>query len=216
VRFDCVIKARVGGFLLDAEVRSDAKLVALYGPSGAGKTTFLHAVAGLVRPLDGKVAVSGAVLFDRAARINLPAHRRRLGYVFQDGRLFPHLSVERNLRYGLRFTPAAERRIDEATVVALLGLESLLHRWPATLSGGEKQRVAIARALMTSPRALLLDEPFAALDTGRKSELLAYVERLRDELDTPILFVSHDRAEVDRLAGDIVLLDNGRVQATSM
>jgi len=209
--FDCAIKAKAGGFLLDAAVASDRRLVALIGPSGAGKTTLLNCVAGLIRPLEGHVRVAGVTLFDRAARIDVPAHRRRLGYVFQDGRLFPHLRVQGNLRYGQRFVPPGEAHADEAAVIALLGLERLLHRWPSTLSGGEKQRAAIARALMTSPRALLLDEPFASLDAARKGELMPYVERLRDELDIPILLVSHDRAEVDRLAQEVVSLEGGRV-----
>jgi molybdate transport system ATP-binding protein len=211
MRFDCAIKAAAGGFLLDATIVSDAKLVALVGPSGAGKTTFLNAAAGLIRPSEGHVRIAGATLFDRGARIDVPAHRRRLGYVFQDGRLFPHLRVQGNLRYGRRFVPEGEAHVEEAAVIELLGLERLLHRWPATLSGGEKQRTAIARALMTSPRALLLDEPFASLDAARKGELLPYVERLRDELDIPILLVSHDRAEVDRLAREVVMMDGGRV-----
>jgi molybdate transport system ATP-binding protein len=210
VRFDCSIQARVGSFRLKAQVASDARVLALFGPSGAGKTTFLHAVSGLLRPLAGHVRIAGETLFDPAGRINLPAHRRRLGYVFQDARLFPHMKVQENLRYGLRFVPPAERRIEEATVVALLGLERLLQRWPDTLSGGEKQRVALGRALMTSPRALLLDEPFAALDASRKGELLAYIERLRDELDVPILLVSHEREVVDRLAQEVVAIEEGR------
>lgn len=212
MRFDCAIQARVGTFRLKAEVRSAAKLLALFGPSGAGKTTFLNAIAGLLRPHDGHVRIAGETLFDKAARVDVPAHRRRLGYVFQDARLFPHLKVQENLRYGLRFVPPAERRIEESVITGLLGLERLLHRWPDTLSGGEKQRAALGRALMTSPRALLLDEPFAALDASRRDELLAYIERLRDELDVPILLVSHEQAVVDRLAQDIVRIEEGRTE----
>jgi molybdate transport system ATP-binding protein len=207
MRFDIRMQVRRGAFTLEADIESEARLLALFGPSGAGKSTLLHAIAGLVRPRSGRIGVDGEILFDRDARVDTPTHRRRVGYVFQDGRLFPHLKVGANLRYGSRFARAAPRAPD---VVALLGLEQLLDRWPSTLSGGERQRVAIGRALLGGPRVLLLDEPFASLDRARKAELLAHVERLRDELAIPMVLVSHDEVEVKRLADEVVVVENGR------
>jgi molybdate transport system ATP-binding protein len=207
------IEVRRGAFHLEAAFRSDAPIVALFGRSGSGKTTLVEAIAGLARPLRGRVAVGGRTLFDSAAGIDLPPERRRIGYVFQDGLLFPHLSVGRNLEYGERLTPAGERFVERARVVALLGLARLLERRPATLSGGEKQRVAIGRALLASPRLLLLDEPLASLDAARKAEILHYVELLRDDLKLPIVFVSHALEEVTRLADRVVLMAEGRVLA---
>lgn len=200
-----------GAFTLDVAFESSARAVALWGPSGSGKSTVLHAVAGLLRPAEGRVVVDGRVLLDTRARAFVPPHRRRIGYVFQDGRLFPHLSVRRNLLYGRLFAPETERFGSLDEVVALLGIGHLLRRRPATLSGGEKQRVAIGRALVAAPRLLLLDEPLAALDEARKAETLPYLERLRDELTLPMIYVSHSRPEVERLASEVVRLENGRV-----
>ena len=205
------VRHRRGDFVLDVAFESDARVVALFGPSGSGKTTLLHVVAGLIRPHRGMVRVEGRVLADTASGTFLPPHRRRIGYVFQDGRLFPHLSVRGNLAYGRRFAPKRERYADPGEVVALLGLGPLLDRRPQTLSGGEKQRVAIGRALLASPRLLLMDEPLASLDAARKAETLPYVERLRDELRIPIVYVSHSREEVDRLADEVVELRAGRL-----
>lgn len=212
--FDIDIVAHAGDFALEAQIVSNARVVALVGPSGAGKTTLLSTVAGLLKPDLGHVRIAGATLFDRQAGTVVPPHRRRLGYVFQDGRLFPHLSARGNLRYGVRFAPAEEVHADETAVIERLGLAAFLDRRPATLSGGERRRVAIGRALMTSPRALLLDEPFASLDAARKAELLPYIERLRDDLAIPILLVSHDERDVDRLAEAVVHIDNGRTSPT--
>ena len=203
-----------GGFALDAKFTSSGRLTALFGPSGGGKTTLVNLIAGLERPDGGRIAVDDAVVFDRHAAIDLPTHRRRVGYVFQDGRLFPHLTVRGNLLYGRRLTPRHERWGSLDRIVAMLGIGSLLQRRPASLSGGEKQRVAIGRALLASPRLLLMDEPLAALDQARKEEIIPYVERLRDEMRLPIVYVSHAIEEVARLADSIVLLAGGRVVAT--
>lgn len=199
------------GFQLNVTFEAPNGITALFGQSGTGKTTVVNAVSGLLRPAAGRIVLSGEVLFDARAGINLPVHRRRLGYVFQDGRLFPHLSVRQNLTYGRRFAPrgASGPSLDEVT--GLLGLGALLDRRPGALSGGEKQRVAIGRALLSWPRMLLMDEPLAALDSARKEEILPYLERLRDRTGIPILYVSHSVAEVARLATSVVVLEAGRV-----
>jgi molybdate transport system ATP-binding protein len=204
---------RLGAFDLDVTFESSGRLIALFGPSGSGKTSIVNIIAGLVRPHEARVEVEGRVLTDTRAGIVLPPHRRRIGYVFQDARLFPHLSVEQNLRYGRFFTARAERYADFGQVVEMLGIGHLLGRRPSGLSGGEKQRVAIGRALLASPRLMLMDEPLAALDDARKAEILPYIERLRDETKIPIVYVSHAITEVARLATDIVVLAHGRVAA---
>lgn len=201
----------LAGFELRVAFEAPAGVTALFGRSGAGKTTVINAVAGLLRPQAGRITLSGEVLFDAAARIDLPVHRRRLGYVFQDGRLFPHLSVRQNLIYGRRFAPRGAAGPDLAEVAELLGLTAMLDRRPGALSGGEKQRVAIGRALLSWPRMLLMDEPLAALDAARKEEILPYLEQLRDRSGLPILYVSHSVAEVARLATSVVVLEAGRV-----
>ncbi len=208
------IAHRQGEFSLDIAFAADAHVVALFGPSGSGKTTILNVIAGLVRPKEARIAVGGRVLVDTGAGVFVPPHRRRIGYVFQDGRLFPHLSVRRNLAYGRWFAARTERWAKPQEVVALLGIGHLLDRYPGTLSGGEKQRVAIGRALLASPRLLLMDEPLASLDEARKRETLPYIERLRDELAIPIVYVSHSLVEVERLAGRIVRIEAGRLATT--
>jgi molybdate transport system ATP-binding protein len=205
------VRHALGDFSLDVAFESSARVIALFGPSGSGKSTLLNVIAGLIRPQAGMVRVEGRVLTDTAAGTLVPPHRRRIGYVFQDTRLFPHLSVRRNLAYGQWFTPGGERYANPEEIVALLGLRPHLDRRPPTLSGGEKQRVAIGRALLASPRLLLMDEPLASLDAARKAETLPYIERLRDELAIPIVYVSHSRDEVDRLADEVVHLEAGRV-----
>ncbi|MFT4056596.1 MAG: ATP-binding cassette domain-containing protein [Novosphingobium sp.] len=175
-------------------------LTALFGSSGAGKTSLLDAVAGLLRPAEGRISVAGKPLFDRAASIDIKPEKRRCGYVFQDLRLFPHRSVRRNLEFGLRKGVT----LDWSHTLDLLGIAHLLDRMPATLSGGEAQRVAIGRALLSTPEFLLMDEPLASVDLARREEILRLIERIRDELRLPILYVSHDRAEVERLAQTIV------------
>lgn len=199
------------GFALDVAFEAPPGVTALFGRSGSGKTTVINAVAGLLRPDQGRVALDGQVLLDTAARHSLPVHRRRLGYVFQEGRLFPHLSVRQNLLYGRWFAPRGQAATLDR-VVEMLGIGALLSRRPGALSGGEKQRVAIGRALLCNPRLLLMDEPLAALDDARKAEILPYLERLRDQTDVPILYVSHAMAEVARLATTLVVIEAGRVQ----
>jgi molybdate transport system ATP-binding protein len=201
-------------FTLQARFQSEERLTALFGPSGAGKTTLVNAIGGLVRPDWGRIVVEGRVLVDTRQGIFLPKHKRRIGYVFQEGRLFPHLNVRQNLLFGRRFTPRPERKASVGGVVDLLGIGHLLDRQPSTLSGGEKQRVAIGRALLTDPQLLLMDEPLASLDEARKAEIYPYIERLRDEGDVPMVLVSHSVAEIARLATSIVVLSEGQVAAS--
>jgi molybdate transport system ATP-binding protein len=205
------IHHRLGDFVLDAAFESSGRLTALFGSSGSGKTSIVNLIGGLIRPRRGRIMVDGIVLVDTDRSTFVPSHKRRIGYVFQDARLFPHLSVAQNLRYGRFFTLAAERYADFDAVVELLGIGDLLARRPGLLSGGEKQRVAIGRALIASPRLILMDEPLASLDDARKAEILPYIERLRDETKIPIVYVSHSAAEVARLATDVVVLAAGKV-----
>jgi molybdate transport system ATP-binding protein len=191
----------------------DAKICWPFGRSGCGKTTAVDLIAGLRRPDAGRIDIDGTTLLDTARHLHVPAQRRRVGYVFQDGRLFPHFDVRGNLDYGRRRAPRAPARIGFDDVVTLLGLGALLERRPGQLSGGEKQRVALGRALLAQPRLLLLDEPLAALDQARREEVLPYLERLRDQLSLPMLLVTHDFDEVLRLATHVVLMDRGRLLA---
>jgi len=208
------VRHRLGAFTLEAAFESAGRLTALFGHSGSGKTTLVNLIAGLQRPDAGRIAIDGRTLVDTAARRFVPVHRRRVGYVFQDARLFPHLTVRQNLAYGRLFAPRAERWADVPRIVELLGIGPLLDRRPGRLSGGEKQRVAIARALAASPRLMLMDEPLASLDEPRKAEILPYIERLRDDAGIPIVYVSHAIAEVARLATDVVVLAAGRLVAS--
>jgi molybdate transport system ATP-binding protein len=207
------IRHRQGDFRLDVRFEAPAGVTALFGPSGSGKSTLVAAIAGLLRPDQGLVAVDGETLLDTAGRLFVPPHRRRIGCVFQDARLFPHLTVRQNLLYGRFFAPKDRRREPLDRVVELLGIDGLLARRPAGLSGGEKQRVAIGRALLAGPRLLLMDEPLAALDDARKAEILPDLERLRDRAGIPIVYVSHAVAEVARLATSVVMLAEGKVTA---
>jgi molybdate transport system ATP-binding protein len=208
------IEHRLADFALDIHFRAGRGLTALFGRSGAGKTSVVNAIAGLLRPRRGRIVMDGSVLLDTERGICVPTHRRRVGYVFQEGRLFPHLTVRQNLLFGRWFAPARERRAGSLDdIVDLLGIAALLDRRPGRLSGGEKQRVAIGRALLASPRLLLMDEPLASLDARRKDEILPYLERLRDEARMPIVYVSHSIAEVTRLATTIVLISAGLVHA---
>jgi molybdate transport system ATP-binding protein len=196
-----------GTFVLAAAVRIDARTAALFGPSGAGKTTILDAIAGLRHPSRGSIVVDGRVLYSSDARIDLPPHQRHVGYVPQDVALFPHMNVRRNLLYGRH--PGVSPELDR--VVGMLEIDRLLDRRVTDLSGGERQRVAVGRALMSGPSLLLLDEPLAAVDVPLRRRILPYVQRVRDELRIPILYVSHDREEVSALADVVVLVENGRV-----
>jgi molybdate transport system ATP-binding protein len=207
------VEKRLGEFSVHADFTGERGITALFGPSGSGKTSIVAMIAGLSSPDRGRIALGDEVLFDSATRIDVPAHQRNAGYVFQEGRLFPHLSVRRNLEYGgwMRGLPRDQAAFSH--VCELLDIGGLLDRRPGKLSGGERQRVALGRALLMQPRLLLLDEPLASLDAARRSEILPYFERLRDEAQMPMVYVSHDADEVRRLASRVVLLENGRVTA---
>ncbi|MFH1153867.1 MAG: molybdenum ABC transporter ATP-binding protein [Pseudomonadota bacterium] len=208
------VRKRQGNFSLDVSFQgSESGVTALFGESGAGKTSVINMVAGLTRPDSGRITINGFCLFDSAHSINVPTEKRRIGYVFQDGRLLPHLSVLSNLVYGMNLTPKGLRFVTVDQVVGLLGIGHLLHRRPAKLSGGEKQRVAIGRALLTSPAMLLMDEPLASLDAARKSEVLPFITRLSREFAIPILYVSHSVDEILHLASRIVIMEKGKVLA---
>lgn len=210
---DVALKHSFGQFALDTAFRVErACVTALFGPSGAGKTSVINAVAGLFRPAEGRIAVNGRVVLDTKAGVFIPARARRMGYVFQDTRLFPHMNVEGNLRFGWRRAPAPMDEHGIEDVVEMLGLARLLERRVTALSGGEKSRVALGRALLSSPDILLLDEPLAALDAARRAEILPYLERLK-ETGLPMLYVSHNVDEVTRLADEVVMLHDGKVTA---
>lgn len=202
-------------FTLDLDLQLPGRgVTALYGHSGSGKTTCLRCIAGLEKAGRGRIQINDEIWQDSPRKLFVPPHKRSLGYVFQEASLFAHLSVQANLEFGLRRIAKAQRRVDMAQATELLGIGHLLQRHPQHLSGGERQRIGIARALLTSPRLLLMDEPLAALDSKRKSEILPYLERLHDELDIPVLYVSHSQDEVARLADHIVLLSDGRALAS--
>jgi molybdate transport system ATP-binding protein len=194
---------RRGSFRRAIAIRSDRRVIALVGASGAGKTSLLHAIAGLLRPQSGRIEVAGRCLFDAERGIDVPAHRRRIGVVFQDARLFPHLVVRRNQLYGLHGEARREPRFALDAIVELLGIAPLLARATAGLSGGELQRIALGRALLSQPRILLLDEPLSMLDMDRRDELLPYLQRVRDEVALPMIYVSHYPDEVRRIADEV-------------
>ena len=196
-----------GSFTLDIDLRLDRPVTALFGPSGAGKTTVLDAIAGLRTPGSGSITINNRVVFDSRSGINIPTHRRHVGYVAQDVALFPHMNVRRNVLYGRR----DGQKLALPTVSRMLEIEGLLNRDVPQLSGGERQRVALARALMSAPELLLLDEPLAAVDVERRRRILPYLERVRDELRVPIVYVTHDRSEATQLANEVVVLQEGRV-----
>ena len=213
-RLEVDVRASIGGFALDARFTAPTTgITALFGRSGAGKTSLINVLAGLARPIEGRIALGDEVLFDDARGVDLPPERRRIGYVFQEGRLFPHMTVRRNLLYGANRLAPAERDARFAHIADLLGLERLLRRRPRDLSGGEKQRVAVGRALLTAPRLLLMDEPLASLDPGHKRDILPYIEKLRDAERVPIVYVTHAMEEIVRLADTLVLLSDGTVAA---
>lgn len=208
------VEKQLGTFKVAVRFQATRGATALFGPSGAGKTSVVNMIAGLLRPDRGRIALDDTVLFDAAARIDVPPHRRRIGYVFQDGRLFPHLSVRQNLDYGRRMSGRPPDAGALGHVVELLDIGPLLERRPRMLSGGERQRIAVGRALLMRPRLLLLDEPLAALDAARKREILPYLVRLRDEAGVPIVYVSHVAAELRHIATHVVRLEAGAVVAT--
>jgi molybdate transport system ATP-binding protein len=208
------IEKTLGRLTLGAAFEATGGVTALFGPSGAGKTSIVNMIAGLMRPDRGRIVLNGETLFDSAAGVERPAWRRCIGYVFQEGRLFPHLSVKRNLDYGRWMGGHPPDPAAFAHTVELLDIGRLLDRRPGKLSGGERQRVAVGRALLMRPRLLLLDEPLASLDAARKADILPYFERLRDEARVPMIYVSHDSREVRRIASRVVMLEDGRVTAT--
>lgn len=208
---DVRLEKKLGDMELQASFKAPPGVTALFGPSGAGKTSLVNLIAGLLKPDKGRIALGEKVLFDFSRKIDLPPEQRGVGCVFQDGRLFPHLSVKSNLLYGMRLVPPQRRHLGLDEVVELMGIAHLLKRRPATLSGGEKQRVAVGRALLTSPRLLLMDEPLASLDQARKQEVLPFLARLPKELDLPIIYVSHSPREVEFLADRVVKLSQGKI-----
>jgi len=210
---DVDVEKKLGTFSVAARFQAAAGVTALFGPSGAGKTTIVNMIAGLVTPDTGAIALDKTVMFDAAAKINLPPYRRGIGYVFQEGRLFPHLSVRQNLDYGRRMSGRPRDADEFARIVTLLDIGQLLDRRPRLLSGGERQRIAIGRALLMRPRLLLLDEPLASLDAGHKREILPHLIRLRDDSNVPMVYVSHTAAELRQIATKVVRLEAGRVTA---
>jgi molybdate transport system ATP-binding protein len=210
---DMYVRRKQGDFMVEVAItQTEMGVTALFGPSGAGKTSIINMLAGLMRPDAGHIRINGRCLFDAQKGIDVPVHRRQIGYVFQDGRLLPHLSVRANLNFGLKLTPPARRYVAFDAVVELLGIGHLLDRRPAKLSGGEKQRVAIGRALLTSPQLLLMDEPLASLDGPRKAEVLPFIRRLAREFHVPIIYVSHALEEILNIANHLVVLENGRIK----
>jgi molybdate transport system ATP-binding protein len=204
---------QLGEFSIEAAFTSEGRVTGLFGASGAGKTSLINMIAGLLKPDRGFIAIDDETLDDTAARVHVPPYRRRIGYVFQDARLFPHLDVSQNLDYGRRMNGLKRDPASEARITDLLDIGGLKDRRPGQLSGGERQRVALGRALLSKPRLLLLDEPLGSLDEGRKVEILPYLVRLRDEAGIPMVYVSHDAAELRQLATQIVMLRHGRVTA---
>lgn len=207
------VEKRLGEFSLAARFETKGGVTALFGPSGSGKTSIVHMIAGLLAPDRGRIELDGETLFDQAARINVPTHRRRIGVVFQEGRLFPHLTVAQNLDYGRWMSGLKPDPAEQERIIGLLNIGSLLARRPGKLSGGERQRVAIGRALLRKPRLLLLDEPLASLDRARKLEILPYLARLRDEAKVPMIYVSHQAGEILRIASQVVRIEDGQVLA---
>ncbi|MGB7317845.1 MAG: molybdenum ABC transporter ATP-binding protein [Planktotalea sp.] len=204
------IQQQLGAFTLDAQVNAGAGTTVVFGRSGSGKTSLINAIAGLSTPQNGRITLGDRVLFDAVQGINMPVHQRRIGYVFQDARLFPHLNVAQNLEFGARFASTPPSPAEHARLIEVLGISALLKRRPAALSGGEKQRVALGRALLSAPELLLLDEPLAALDEARKQEILPYLERLRAEGGPPMIYVTHDMSEIVRLADGLTVMRDGR------
>jgi molybdate transport system ATP-binding protein len=207
------VAKQLGEFAIEASFASEGSVTGLFGASGSGKTSLISMIAGLLRPDCGTIAIDGETLDDTAAGVHVPASRRRIGYVFQDARLFPHLDVRQNLDYGRRMNRLAQDPAQHTRVTDLLDIGRLLDRRPGQLSGGERQRVALGRALLSQPRLLLLDEPLGSLDEERKAEILPYLVRLRDEASVPMVYVSHDPGELRQLATQIVMLRRGRVTA---
>ena len=213
MKLDVQVRLRRSGFALDVDLHLTHPVTGIFGPSGSGKTTLLHLLAGILQPDAGVIRLDGELFCDVSAGVWLPTHRRRLGVVFQDARLFPHLNVRDNLRYGQRLVPAEARRFSEEEIVQLLELQPLLARWPAQLSGGEGQRVALGRAILSSPRLLLLDEPLSSLDRRLKEQITPFLVRVRDATKIPMLYVSHDPRDMLSLTNQFAVLDGGMLLA---
>ena len=198
-------------FELDASLQLSQRVTAIYGPSGAGKSTLLSIIAGITQPDSGRIVIDGECLFDSQARINKPIHQRKIGLVFQEGRLFPHLTVEHNLSYALNFTPVQNQQFQLKQIVELLELEALLKQKPHQLSGGEKQRVALGRALLSSPRLLMLDEPLASLDDRLKSQILPFLKLVSTEINIPMIYISHSKKEIMQITDNLIDIHHGKV-----
>jgi len=199
-------------FELDVALQLSHKVTALFGPSGAGKSTLLGIIAGIIKPDNGRITVNGECLFDSRQHINKPIHERRIGLVFQDGRLFPHLTVEHNLDYALRFIPSVQQQFNLHQIASLLEISHLLKQRPHQLSGGEKQRVALGRALLSSPRLLMLDEPLASLDDRLKNQILPFLKLVANEVNIPMIYISHSRDEIMQITSNIVNIENGKIK----
>ncbi len=198
-------------FELDASLQLNQRVTAIYGPSGAGKSTLLSIIAGITQPDSGRIVIDGECLFDSQARINKPIHQRKIGLVFQDGRLFPHLTVEHNLSYALNFTPVQNQQFQLKQIVELLEIGHLLKQRPHQLSGGEKQRVALGRALLSSPRLLMLDEPLASLDDRLKSQILPFLKLVSDEINIQMIYISHSKEEIMQITDNLIDIQLGKV-----
>lgn len=198
-------------FALDVALQLDQRVTAIFGPSGSGKSTLLSIIAGISKPDQGRVMINGETVFDHEKKINKPIHQRRIGLVFQDARLFPHLNVEHNLRYPLKYTPTHEQQFHLNEIADLLEIGSLLKRTTHQLSGGEKQRVALGRALLSSPRLLMLDEPMASLDESLKSQILPFLKKVADEIKIPMIYISHSRDEIAQITNNVVYINAGKI-----
>lgn len=212
------VQARLkrGNFELDAALQLNQRVTAIFGPSGSGKSTLLSIIAGIIQPDSGRIVVDGDCLFDSEKRINKPVHERRIGLVFQDGRLFPHLDVIQNLSYALHFVPKVQQQFKLDHIVQLLEIETLLKQRPHQLSGGEKQRVALGRALLSSPRLLMLDEPLASLDDRLKNQILPFLKLVADEIQIPMIYISHSRKEIMQITSNLIHIRNGKVHSRSV
>jgi molybdate transport system ATP-binding protein len=199
-------------FVLDADLKLEHRVTAIFGPSGAGKSTLLSIIAGIIQPDSGRIVIDGECLYDKQAHINKPMHQRRIGLVFQDGRLFPHLTVKDNLSYALQFLTARDQHFKLEDIVELLALGNLLMQRPHQLSGGEKQRVSLGRALLSSPRLLLLDEPLASLDETLKSQILPFLKIVADEINVPMIYISHSQEEIMQITNNLILIKSGKLR----
>lgn len=207
------VKLKRQPFELDVSLNLSHRVTALYGPSGAGKSTLLSIIAGITKPDSGRIVIDGECLFDGQVRINKPVHQRRIGLVFQDGRLFPHLTVEQNLRYALNFVLKQHQQFNFQQIVNLLELGHLLKQRPHQLSGGEKQRVALGRALLSSPRLLMLDEPLASLDERLKSQILPFLKLVADEVNIPMIYISHSKEEIMQITSNLIHIQFGKLES---